>query len=132
MRRILTVFVFVLLAIVAPQGHEIPNEVTIYTFLKPEGKRLLFLVRAPMRALRDIEVPRREGTFQGYVDLERADRALHDAATQWIADFVKLYEEGQQLPYPEVSGVRATLHCLLYTSPSPRDTRESRVAAWAG
>jgi hypothetical protein len=109
MRRILTVFVFVLLAISAPQGHEIPNEVTIYTFLKPEGQRLVFLVRAPMKALRDIEVPRREGTFQGYVDLARAERALHDAATQWIADFVELYEEGQQLPYPEVIAVRATL-----------------------
>jgi len=27
----------------------------------------------------------------------------------WIADFVKLYEEGRQLPYPEVSAVRASL-----------------------
>jgi hypothetical protein len=27
----------------------------------------------------------------------------------WIADFVKLYEEGRQLPYPEVAAVRASL-----------------------
>ena len=27
----------------------------------------------------------------------------------WIADFVKLYEEGRQLPYPEVMAVRASL-----------------------
>lgn len=109
MPRFLALFAFILLAFATPRAHEIPNEVTIYTFLKPEGQRLLFLVRAPMKALRDIEVPRRDGVYQGYIDLERADRAFHDAATMWIADFVKLYEEGQQLPYPEVMAVRASL-----------------------
>lgn len=98
-----------LLAAPSPSAHEIPNEVTIYTFLKPEGQRLTFLVRAPARALRDIEVPRKEGVYQGYIDLTRAERAFHDAATMWIADFVKLYEEDRQLPYPEVSAVRASL-----------------------
>jgi hypothetical protein len=109
MARFLVLFVCLLVGIAAPQAHEIPNEVTIFTFLKPEGQRLLFLVRAPMKALRDIEVPRRDGIYQGYIDLERADRAFHDAATVWIADFVKLYEEGAQLPYPEVMAVRASL-----------------------
>jgi hypothetical protein len=109
MSRFLAIFALILTAVSAPRAHEIPNEVTIYTFLKPEGQRLLFLVRAPMKALRDVDVPRREGVYQGYIDLERADRALHDAATQWIADFVTLYEEGRQLPYPEVTAVRASL-----------------------
>jgi hypothetical protein len=108
MRRILALFVFFLLAIATPRGHEIPNEVTIYTFLRPEGQRLNFVVRAPMKALRDIDVPRRPGT-PDFIDLEAADRALHDAATQWIADFVKLYEDGEPLPYPEVRAVRASL-----------------------
>ena len=98
-----------LLAAPSPSAHEIPNEVTIHTFLKPEGQRLTFLVRAPAKALRDIEVPRKEGVYQGYIDLTRAERAFHDAATMWIADFVKLYEEDRQLPYPEVSAVRASL-----------------------
>ena len=109
MSRILALFALVLAAASAPRAHEIPNEVTIYTFLKPEGERLLFLVRAPMKALRDVDVPRRDGVYRGYIALEHADRALHDAATQWIADFVKLYEEGRQLPYPEVMAVRASL-----------------------
>lgn len=98
-----------LLTAPAPKAHEIPNEVTIYTFLKPEGQRLTFLVRAPMKALRDIEVPRKEGVYQGYIDFERVGPAFRDAATMWIADFVKLYEEDRQLPYPEVSAVRASL-----------------------
>jgi hypothetical protein len=101
--------VLLLLAAPSPSAHEIPNEVTIYTFLKPEGQRLTFLVRAPAKALRDIEVPRKEDMYQGYIDLTRAERAFHDAATMWIADFVKLYEEDRQLPYPEVSAVRASL-----------------------
>ena len=29
-------------------AHEVPNEVTVLAFLKPEGKTLTFLVRAPM------------------------------------------------------------------------------------
>jgi hypothetical protein len=91
MSRILAISALILTAASAPRAHEIPNEVTVYTFLKPEGQRLLFLVRAPMKALRDVDVPRRDGVYQGYIDLERADSALHDAATQWIADFVTLY-----------------------------------------
>jgi hypothetical protein len=109
MSRILASFTLVVLALATPRAHEIPNEVTIYTFLKPQGRQLTFLVRAPMKALRDIDVPRRDGIYRGYIALEQADRALHDAATQWIADFVKLYEEGQQLPYPDVTDVRVSL-----------------------
>jgi hypothetical protein len=110
------VIVALLLAAPSPTAHEIPNEVTIFTFLKPEGNRLTFLVRAPARALRDIPVPRKEGVYQGYIDFERAGPAFHDAATMWIADFVKLYEEGRQLPYPEVAAVRASLPGIAFES----------------
>ncbi len=89
-------------------AHEIPNEVTIQTFLKPEGDRLLFLVRAPMRALRDMDVPRRENS-PGFIDFARIDPVLRDAANQWIADFVRLYEEDRPLPYPEVLAARISL-----------------------
>jgi hypothetical protein len=88
------------------RAHEIPNEVTIQTFLRPEGQRLLFLVRAPLKAMREMEVPRR-GT--GYVDLARAGQVVRDSATLWIADFVKIYEDGRQLPYPEVLAARIAL-----------------------
>jgi hypothetical protein len=108
MRRLFALSALFVLSVATPRGHEIPNEVTVYTFLKPEGEQLNFVVRAPMKALRDIEVPRRPG-HPGFIDLERADRAFNDAATQWIADFVKLYEEGEQLPYPAVRAVRASL-----------------------
>ena len=110
MPRFTTVLSAVILALLAaaPLAHEIPNEVTIQTFLKPEGQRLLFLVRAPMKAMRDMDIPRR-GNYPGYIDMARIDPVLRDAATQWIGDFVKLYEEDRQLPYPEVLAARISL-----------------------
>jgi hypothetical protein len=109
LRQTLLLIVVLVLAIKAPLAHEIPNEVTIRTFLKPEGQRLVFLVRAPLKAMRDIPVPKKGGGDQGYIDLPNAGAALHDAATMWIADFVKLYENDRQLPYPEVTAIRASL-----------------------
>ena len=97
-----------LLALVtaALRAHEIPNEVTVRTFLKPEGNRVVFLVRAPLKAMREMDVPQRDG---GNVDLERVDPVLRDAAMQWIADFVKLYEDGRPLPKAEVIAARISL-----------------------
>jgi hypothetical protein len=88
------------------RAHEIPNEVTIQTFLRPQGQQLLFLVRAPLKAMREMDVPRRG---PGFVDLARADQVVRDSATLWIADFVRIYEDGRQLPYPEVLAARIAL-----------------------
>lgn len=89
-----------------PSAHEVPNEVTVLAFLKPEGQVLRFLVRAPMESLRDISVPVKP---EGYLDIARADAALRDAATLWISDFVELYENGQRLPAPRVAAARVEL-----------------------
>ena len=112
MMRHLIALLAAVLVLVAPSlsAHEIPNEVTIQTFLRPEGQRLIFLVRAPLKAMREMDVPLRG---PGYVDLEKVDPVLRDAATQWIADFVKLYENGQPLPYPEVAAARK-LCCYIF------------------
>jgi HupE / UreJ protein len=105
-RRLVLVLSLVVLATQAPGAHEIPNEVTIQTFLKPDGQRLLFLVRAPLKAMREMDVPLRG---PGFVDLERVDPVLRDAATLWISDFVRIYEENQQLSAPEVLAARISL-----------------------
>jgi uncharacterized membrane protein len=101
---------FALLALLAVQpglrAHEVPNEVTVLAFLKPEGQTLRFLIRAPLASMRDISVP---VTVDDYVVLSQADSALTDAATLWISDFVKVYENGQLLPAPVVRAVRAEL-----------------------
>ena len=87
-------------------AHEVPNEVTVLAFLKPDGQTLRFLVRAPMASLRDISIPVKG---EGYLDIGRADEALRDAATLWISDFVELYEDGVRLPKPTVRAVKAEL-----------------------
>lgn len=89
-----------------PRAHEVPNEVTVLAFLKPEGQTLRFLVRAPMISLRDVSVP---VIGPGYLDIAAADPALHDAAGLWIADFVELFENGVRLPRPAVTTVRVEL-----------------------
>ena len=63
-------------------AHDIPNDVTVQVFVKPEGARLHLLVRAPLRACRDVDFPKRG---PGYLDLARADASLRDAAAQWIS-----------------------------------------------
>jgi hypothetical protein len=108
-RVVIALVVLLTIGTIGLDSHEIPNEVTIQTFLKPEGQRLMFLVRAPMKAMRDMDVPRRGGNYPGYIDLARVDPVLRDAATQWIGDFVKLYENDRQLPYPEVLSARISL-----------------------
>ena len=83
-----------------------PNEVTVFGFVRPEGQTLTLLLRAPLKSMRDIEVPTLPN---GFLDFSRVDRALNDAATFWIVDFVELYENGQRLARPRVTGARVSL-----------------------
>jgi hypothetical protein len=100
--------VLALLVILAPPigAHEVPNEVTVFGFVRPEGQTLTLLLRAPLKAMRDIEVPTVPGDF---IDFSRVDRALNDAATLWIVDYIELYENGQRLGRPRVTGARVSL-----------------------
>ena len=74
-----------LLLMAQPRAHEIPNEATVQTFLRPEGRRLLFLVRAPLKSLRDVDIPLQPN---GFLDIARVRPTLEDAAMLWIGDFV--------------------------------------------
>jgi hypothetical protein len=94
----------------APSAHDIPNDVTIQTFLKPEGPRLRLLVRVPLQAMRDMDYPKPRDTRNAeLLDLPRADATLRDAATLWVSDYLDLYENGDKLPPPRVVSVRAAL-----------------------
>ena len=98
--------VVLLLAVVAAFAHEIPNEVTVHAFLKPEGTRAVLLVRAPLAAMRDMDVPVRG---PGFLDLSRIDPVLRDAAMLWIGDFVQVFEGDTPLGKPEVLAARVSL-----------------------
>src|SRR5215472_228776 len=83
----------------AAGAHDIPNDVAIQAFLKPEGDRIHLLVRVPMKAMRDVEFPERP---PGFLDFDRIDQALQDAATLWISDWIELDENDSLLPKPSV------------------------------
>src|SRR5215475_13891217 len=75
---------------VAPAfAHDIPRDVTVQMFFKPEGQTLKLLMRVPLKGIMDIEFPRKEGDF---LDLTKIDQALRDAANGWIADKMEIYE----------------------------------------
>ncbi len=89
-----------------PSAHDIPSDVTVQAFLKPEGQRLLLLVRAPLGAMRDVQFPTRGPEI---LDLARAERALRDAATIWISDAIAVYEDGDRLGAPRLVETRVSL-----------------------
>jgi HupE / UreJ protein len=92
------------------RAHDIPNDVTVQAFVKPEGRTLRLLVRVPLLAMRDMDFPKKPGgTNADLVDLSRADATLRDAATLWVADDISVYEEDVKLAYPRVVDVRASL-----------------------
>jgi hypothetical protein len=97
------------LVFVAPHAalaHDIPNDVTVQMFVKPAGEHLELLLRVPLNAMRDTEFPERG---PGYLDLERVDASLREAASVWIADAIQLYEDDARLPNPQIVDVRASL-----------------------
>jgi hypothetical protein len=87
-------------------AHDIPNDVTVQAFVKPDGQKLHLLLRVPLNAMRDTEFPERG---PGYLDLERIDASLREAAMVWIADAISIYEDDARLANPQLLDVRASL-----------------------
>jgi hypothetical protein len=102
--RISAVFLLFALA-TAALAHDIPNDVTVQAILKPQGDHLNLLVRLPLRAIRDVNFPDR----QGFLDLDRTAPLLADASTLWISDFIDMYEGDTRLPKPSVAAARISL-----------------------
>jgi hypothetical protein len=97
-----------LLVALAPRitAHEVPNEVTVFGFVRPEGQTLRLLLRAPLKSMRDIDVPLQPN---GYLDFTRMEAAERHAAQIWIRDFVHLYENGSELPLVQITATRTSL-----------------------
>src|SRR6516164_769689 len=87
-------------------AHDIPADITIQAFFKPEGQHLHYVVRVPMKAMRDIEFPKRG---PGYLDMARVDEYLHDAAEQWISNFTEIDENDTRLPKPQITDARVSV-----------------------
>jgi HupE / UreJ protein len=106
-RTALTMIVALCTLPLAAAAHDIPNDVTVQLFLKPEGQQLNVLVRTPLQSIRDVVFPQRSN---GYLDLDRAALMLPEVATLWISDFLELYEDAASLPRkPRVVAARVSL-----------------------
>jgi hypothetical protein len=104
--RILALAALLLAFASGSRAHDIPDEVRVQAFVKPEGQVLKLVVRVPLKAMRDVDVPQRRG---GFLDFSRVDTALRDAATLWLGDEIELYENDERLASPRVVDARVSL-----------------------
>ena len=94
----------------APSGdlvaHEVPANVAVQIYVHPSGHTLRLLVRAPLAAMRDLDLPLKG---PGYLDFARLGTQARDAARIWIADYIRIYENGQELPEENILATRIAL-----------------------
>jgi len=109
------------LILVLPLGapaHETPADVTVLMFVKPEGRTLRLLLRVPLTAMQDIIFPTRG---PGYLEIDEADPELEEGAVVWLAEPLQLFENGTQLPFPEIAAIKVSI-------PSDQSFREYDTA----
>ena len=108
MPRIFAAFLTALFLLSPTSGaaHDIPNDVVVQAFVKPQGNRLHLVVRVPLKAMRDINFLERG---PGYLDLARVNEVLPGAATLWISDFIELFENDSRLSKPQIVATRISL-----------------------
>jgi hypothetical protein len=91
-----------------PGAHEIPTDVRIYTFLKPEAQRLRYLLRVPVASMLDVEWPTSDGVVLDLSNPARLEAALQDGAMYWIVSRTDMYEDGRKLE-PRLAAARISL-----------------------
>ena len=89
-------------------AHDIPGDVTVQAFVKPEDQRLRLLVRVPLEALSDMVFP----TYgPGYLNFERARARdeFTDAAMVWMGQEVQIFENDTRLSEPTIAAIKVSL-----------------------
>ena len=109
-----------------PAAHDLPADVVVHTFVKPEGQRLRLLVRVPLEAMRDVDYPTRGP--EGLLDLTRVDSALADAAALWLVPAFRVQENSDHSGSPSPSrGTHLTAVRSLVRELRRRPSRTSRA-----
>ena len=88
------------------EAHEIPADVTVQVFVKPDAEILRMIVRVPLISMRDYDFPARE---PGYLVISEAEPLIQEAAVQWIANYVQMYEGNELLARPLVAAARVAI-----------------------
>lgn len=87
-------------------AHEVPANVAVQIYARPQASALRLLIRVPMAAMRDLDLPLKG---PGYLDVSRLGAQMNDAARIWIADYIRLYENDQELPEETIVATRVSL-----------------------
>ena len=103
----LCVLCLVIATTAAVSAHDIPADVVVHAYLRPDGQRLHALIRVPLAAMRDVQFPLRG---PGYLELAKADDFLRQAALTWVRDSLTLFEGGDRiLEAPQLVAYRVSL-----------------------
>jgi hypothetical protein len=97
------VALLVVAAVERMRAHEIPRQVTAVVYAVAEATRIRLLVRVPLEAMRDVELPLRP---DGTIDLARVEPQAREAAQLWVVEALRLSSAGRPLPAPQLEGVR--------------------------
>lgn len=88
------------------RAHEVPARATVQAIARVDDTQLRLVVRVPLEAVRDVEIPLVRGDF---LDIARVTPLLHDAASLWIAGYLELYEGDRRLSDGRVVATRIAL-----------------------
>jgi hypothetical protein len=87
-------------------AHDVPDDVVVHAFVHPNATQVSLIVRVPLTAMRDVDIPVRAG---GFVDLTRAEPALRHAATIWLVQGIEVLQDGRVLGQGQLADVRLSL-----------------------
>lgn len=82
-----------LLGLAPSAAHDVPGELRVHAFVRPEGERLRVLVRVPLDLLLNINLPKRGS---GYLELSQVERAFPRAIAALARD-LEFSEDGEPL-----------------------------------
>jgi hypothetical protein len=104
-------------------AHDIPDEIVVQSYVRPQQNQLQVLLRVPLLAIADANLPK-DGT--GYLAMPYIDAALREAANQ-ISNGIVFLEGDERLTSYEMANARISL-------PSDRsfDTHEGALARVRG
>src|SRR5579864_8699027 len=86
--------------VVFSANRPLPEDVSIKAFATRQSGHLELLVRVPLAAVKDIQMPTRGDA--GYLDLAAVKSMLPGAARYCIANCFQVYEDGSLIAKPEI------------------------------
>lgn len=98
--------VLMMIVVLAARAHDLPDSVRVQAYVRPDGSTLQLLLRVPLAAMTEIDVPVRG---PGYLDLARVGPALDQATRLWLVDNIDVRENGERTPAPRIVRTRISL-----------------------